>query len=129
MEKQTKQLVVALDTSIIEKVNYFFNGQDLGILKQHVLNGNISHLLISDIAVKEAKKHFREYCDRIHDRVKSIFDMREWKTVSVLNGPSQVSNCLDKEKIALGMDALFDQYLSDTHAIIFDSAGVELEDI
>lgn len=129
METQTRQLVVALDTSIIEKANYFFNGQDLGILKQHVLNGNISHLLISDIAVREAKRHFREYGDKIHDRLKPIFDLREWKTMSVLDGSSKVLGCLDKEKMALGMDALLDKYLADTHAIILDSESVKLEDI
>ena len=130
MPKTIQPLLVALDTNVFENGNYFFGGNsDLGILKKHIDDGKIAGLLICDIVIQEAKKHFDSKAKEINKKVQTIRSSREWKGLSSAKSLTDYVLPIDEAKIVKEMEEAFDTYLLDTKAQIIKCNKVKIADI
>ena len=130
MTKTIEPLTIIVDTNVFDEANYLFEGMDLGILKQYVSDGVIGELIISDIMVRECKRHLKEGAEELVEKFNDkIFANRLWTRVERIGKLGDMRQMLDKKAIAEELIKSFDKYLEDVHAKIIDSKGVELEDI
>ncbi len=84
MAEKIKPLIVALDTNVFDNANYFYSGLDLGILKQYIDDGVIGELIISDVVVRECKRHLSESAENLVEDFAAKFDSLEWKRASTI---------------------------------------------
>ena len=82
--------------------------------------------LISDIVVRECKRHLSEGTETLVEEFHDKFDSLSWKRVSSIGKLSALPSYIDKEKITKGLHKLYDDYLKSTHAQIVNSDGVNL---
>ena len=129
MADKIKPLIVTLDTNVFDGANYSYDDQDLSILKQYIEDGVIERLIISDIVVRECKRHLSEGTETLVEEFHDKFDSLSWKRVSSIGKLSAVPSYIDKEKITKGLHKLYDDYLKATHAQIVNSDGVNLESV
>lgn len=124
-----KPLIVTIDTNVFEKANFFFNGQDLSILKKYIQDGTISGLLICDLVIEECKKHFRDRIRALNERIDKVISSREGKALSATKSFNSYIRPLDEKVSLREMNALLNQFLKDTNAVIVKTNKVKLTDI
>ena len=129
MAEKIKPLIVALDTNVFDNANYFYSGLDLGILKQYIDDGVIGELIISDVVVRECKRHLSESAENLVEDFAAKFDSLEWKRASTIGALPSVPEIIDKETITAGLMKMYDEYLVATRAKIVDSKSVNIEDV
>ena len=129
MADKIKPLIVTLDTNVFDGANYSYDDQDLSILKQYIEDGVIGRLIISDVVVRECKRHLSEGTETLVEEFHDKFDSLGWKRVSSIGKVSSVPGYMDKDKITKGLQKLYDDYLKATHAEIVNSDGVNLESV
>lgn len=129
MAEKIKPLIVALDTNVFDNANYFYSGLDLDILKQYIDDGVIGKLIISDVVVRECKRHLSETAENLTEDFATKFDSLDWKRVSTIGALPSVPEIIDKDAMTAGLIKMYDEYLIATHAEIVDSKGVDIENV
>lgn len=129
MAEKIKPLIVALDTNVFDRANYFYSGLDLDILKQYIDDGVIGKLIISDVVVRECKRHLCESAENLAEEFATKFDSLEWKRASTIGALPSVPEIIDKDAITAGLIKMYDEYLVATHAEIVDSKSVDIENV
>ena len=129
MAEKIKPLIVALDTNVFDNANYFYDGLDLDILKQYIDDGVIGKLIISDVVVRECKRHLSETAENLAEDFATKFDSLDWKRVSTIGALPSIPGLIDKDAMSAGLIKMYDEYLAATHAEIVDSKSVDIEKV
>lgn len=129
MVVQKKPRIVSLDTNIFDKANYIYAESDLSILKQYIDDEIISQLVISDIVVRECKRHLSESAENLVDDFNTRFDSPEWRRSYNIDLLSSIPKVINKDVIENGLIQSYDEYLTATHAKILESNNIDIEKI
>lgn len=125
-----KPLRVAIDTSIFENANYLFDGHDLSILKKHVIDGKIEGLIISDVVLEEAKRHFLERAKEVNNKISKVVGSRDYNCFAHTPSIKRLKiNPIAPEQMAREQNGLFLKYLKETKMTKLKSAGVKVQAI
>lgn len=111
-------LIVVLAANVFDHAGYSYQSGDLGTLKQHIDDGAIGELIISDAVAKACKQQLKESADLLAEDFKKVFDTHQWKLAEGIGCLSDVPAVFDKQNLEEGLLKNFGQYLTDTHAKI-----------
>ena len=109
MAEKIKPLIVALDTNVFDNANYFYDGLDLDILKQYIDDGVIGKLIISDVVVRECKRHLSETAENLAEDFATKFDSLDWKRVSTIGALPSIPGLIDKDAMSAGLIKMYDE--------------------
>lgn len=129
MSENYMPLIVVLDTNVFDSANYSYQSGDLYILKQYVDDGVIGELIISDVVVRECKRHLRKSVERLTEDINKFFDSPQWRRVEGAGKLSTVPTMFDQQVMEEDLLKNFEQYLIDVRARILDTEGVTIEDV
>ena len=128
-------LWVTIDTNIFESTKYDFSeNSPLTLLSNYVKKGRIK-VALSDIVIKEAKKHISEHAKALCSlarklRSEALQDSSEYLINSIgLNRLLQLSTADDKKDAVERSFALFDNYVKEINAEILTADLIDLEKI